>query len=197
MNDVNSNQALFLATEVLPDNYILNSSYEIENALLVIKQMENKIEWLGELKKTRNRDLDSEVTKLSERTELLRHIILLTMQKLEPDRKTLPFPSIGKVTRRDATPTWEIIDEEDLINFVDGLGRKSEIIKTKESLDRTAAKKLITELTSKQTDQTIPGVQQNPGAESIAISFETKKASLPKQGKIDRKVLGELDELEL
>ncbi len=169
-------QARSLLTDHLADDYVLSSAYEIENAMLVLDHLDSKVSWFKELKKARNKDLDSEVKYIEDRQKRLRSIILRTMKELEPDRKTLQFPSVGKVSRRQSKDSWSIDDEKLFLDFVETRGLKDQVLQIKESINLREAKKIIADLSQTET---VPGVSKKEGTESISISFEAKDDSKP------------------
>lgn len=170
-----------LAEVVSDDNtdssYCLNSAYEIEDALMMIKDLTNKVEFLKGLKKHRMEQIDAEIGGNECRVARLRSIILNTMRTHEPDQKTLQFPAIGKVSRRAAKDDWNIDDESTLIAFFDKEGHKSDVVKIKESLDTRAAKSLIDHYAQNGSD--VPGVSKKIGEESISITFDDQTSKAP------------------
>ena len=121
----------------------LSSVFEIENAMLHLQKINDDIEHLKGLKKHRAQAIDTQISSLSDDTLKLRDIILQTMKKLSPDKKTLSFPEVGKVSRRVSKDGWEIENSESLLDFFDSEGKKSEVIKIKEVLDIKNAKKMV------------------------------------------------------
>lgn len=162
-------QARALLTDDIADDFILSSAYEIENILLILGHLNSKAKWFKDLKKARNQDLDREVKYIEERQQRLRDVILRTMKQLEPDRKTLQFPSVGKVSRRQTQDSWVIDDEKAFLDFAEERGFKNQVLQIKESIDLREAKKVIADLSQSET---IPGTSKKDGTESISISFE-------------------------
>ena len=150
----------------------LSSVFEIENAMLHLRKLGEEVEHLKGLKKHRAQSIDKQVQSLNEDTTKLRGIILQTMRKLSPDQKTLNFPDVGKVSRRVSKDTWEIEDDKALLDFFEAEGKKSEIVKIKESIDVRNAKKLVEVYV--ESGVGVPGVKKIVSPESISISFEIK-----------------------
>lgn len=147
----------------------LNSAYEIEDALNMLKKLEVDIDFLKGLKKHRVEQIDAEINEKNSRVDRLRDVILKTMQTHEPDQKTLHFPSVGKVSRRSIKECLEIEDEESLLEFFDEVGRRKEVTKVKESIDTKAAKALAETYLDQGRD--VPGVHKVEAKEGVTISF--------------------------
>lgn len=201
MNDLSFEQTRSLLIDELTDDQILNSSYEIENALIVIQSLESKIDWLKELKKKRGSEIDMQIADHSNRMEMLRQIILRTMVKLEPDRKTLPFPGIGKVSRREVKGSWSIVDEDAFKQFLVNEGLKDDYVNVKETIKVREAKKLIQELAETKN---VPGTEKGSDGETVSISFDDKtdktvepnKTSSKKSDSGKRMTLADLEDME-
>ena len=132
---------------------------------------DSKTKWFKELKKARNKELDNEVRYIEDRQQRLRSIILRTMKELEPDRKTLQFPSVGKISRRKSADSWSIDDEKVFLHFAENRGFKDQVLQVKESIKAREANKVIAELSQTET---VPGVSKKEGVEGISVSFEPK-----------------------
>lgn len=152
-------------------NDVLSSTYEIEDALLVIHDLDAKIQHLKGLKQHRNRILDNQVNNLNTTVETLRSIIMNTMQQLAPDKKTLNFPAVGKTTRRKPTESWQIDDEQQMLTYLESKGVKDRVIKEiKEILDKKQLNGVLDDLT--KGGKSVPGVQRVIGSESLSVSFD-------------------------
>jgi hypothetical protein len=187
-------------------DFCLNSVFEIEDALVMVRDLSRKIEFLKGLKKHRADQIDAEISETNRRVDNLRTIILKTMVKHEPDQKTLQFPSIGKVTRRVGKDDWKFDDEEAMKKFFEKKGVKDDVIKVKESLDARAAKSVIDHFAKNGID--VPGVSKKVGEEGISITFDAAKKSsakatktkadrTPSTSKSARASLDDLDDLEV
>jgi len=149
---------------------ILNSVYEIENVLLMLKAISEKIDFFKELKKFRTKSIDEKIADLEVKSIKLRTVVLDTMKKLDPDHTTLNFPSIGSVTRKKATTKWEVGDEDSLKGFLEESGCKNEVVKVKETLDSRKLKKILDDFYNARVD--VPGVTRIVGDEGISIKYD-------------------------
>lgn len=95
------------------DAVALDSDLEIEDIITLVKDTENKIDFLEKLKKKRTESINTEMEKLSAKKEKFKDIILKTLDKF--GHKSLNFPGIGKVGIKNFSGKWEIKDEEKLI----------------------------------------------------------------------------------
>lgn len=183
------------------DDYTLDSKYEIENVLLMIQQTEDKVKFFKELKQYRAKKLDEEIKSLEDRSERLRRVVLNTMVSTDPDKKTMHFPGIGKVTRRTGKTSWKIKDENELLAFLEDQGVKNQVVETKEVISKKDANKVF-ECFHDQ-DITVPGVDRKEAAESISIAYEDADAELAPKAKKAAKApsatdtLDSIDELEV
>jgi hypothetical protein len=95
----------------------------------------------------------------------------------DPKKKTMHFPGIGKVTRRDGKVSWKILDENLLIDFLTSQGVKNQVVETQE----TIIKKEVNKLFDCWDDQKVkvPGVEKKDAKESISITFDDNDAPPP------------------
>ncbi len=195
-----SNPIEILASGDIPDDYLLSSIYEIENILLMIEENGKKVDHLKGLKKHRAKYIDDDISKFQGRNTRLREVIYNTMSRLSPKEKTIPFPGIGKVSRRKVKDTWTISDEEKMLKFFEDEGVKDQAVR--EVVDAREAKKLLDSFEDLNT--TVPGVEKKLGGESISITFEKEEKRQPRPDSlvgipVQKDVLTDLDldELEL
>lgn len=165
-----------LLSEALSDDATLSSTFEIEDILLLIDDINKKVDYYKELKKHRVQSIDSKVADLTEREAALRRVILNTMQKL--GEKSLDFPDIGRVSRRKPKPTVVVEDQDQVIAFLDKKGRKDDVVKVPPPvIDKRKLNGIVSELDKLGED--IPGVAKVAGNESISITFEKPKDVVP------------------
>lgn len=154
------------------DTYLSNV-YEIEDILLVIHNLHNKIQHLKGLKDHRMKTLSEKITDYEKRVDQLRELVLNTVKHHAPDTKKFEFPEVGNVIRRVSKGSWDIEDDEAVIEFMTQKGMANEILApVKPKLDRKKAKEVI----SGFQDQGIkvPGSIYKDASESISISFDEK-----------------------
>jgi len=162
-----------ILSEGFTDGQTLTSMYEIEDVLLLIDQVNHKVDYYKEMKKHRTAACDEKISGLNAKAEALRSIVLNTMQKVAPKEKTLDFPDVGKVTRRKPTESI-VIDQEDLVlDFLERKGLKDEVVKIVETVDKRKLKSVVQKCD--QTGEKVPGVSKIVGKESISITFEKPK----------------------
>jgi len=165
-----------ILSEGFSDGQTLSSMYEIEDVLLLIDQVNHKVDYYKEMKKHRLAACDEKISKLNSKSEALRSIVLNTMQKIAPKEKTLDFPDVGKVTRRKATETIIIDHEDQVLKFLEQKGLKGEVVKTVETVDRRKLKSVVQKCDL--TGEKVPGISKVIGTESISITFEKPKNSI-------------------
>lgn len=157
----------------LPADYVLNSIYEVENVLLLLKALDSKIDWFKELKKHRAEAIDAKVTDMEEKSDRLRAVVLHTMRKLQPESNTLNFPDIGSVTKKKNPDKWEVTAEEELLEFLSTTGHKNEVVKIKETIDSRKLKKALDDFSAANIE--VPGATKIPGEEIVSIKFDSAK----------------------
>jgi len=162
-----------ILAEGLTADHSLSSMYEIEDILLLIGEVNRKIDYYKEMKKHRASSIDEKISSLNAKAECLRSVILNTMQKVVPNEKTLDFPDIGKVTRRKPTATISIDDQDKVIGYLDDKGMKDEVVKVSETVDKRKLKTIVQQCS--KTGEKVPGVSTITGDESLSITFEKPK----------------------
>ncbi len=182
-----------LLADGISDSCVLSDTCEIEDVLLVVQEINNKIDFYKKLKEHRVKSIDNDVSGLLQKSTTLRQVILNTMTKMAPKNKSLTFPSIGKISRRKGSETYQVEDQDQVMSFLDSQGIKNQVVKIEEKIDKRKLKVVIDRL--KTTGETVPGVKKVVGNESLSITFDktTSNDSTPTRG-ID---LDDLDSLKL
>lgn len=155
----------------IPDGHTLSSTFEIENILLLIEEINKKLEYYKELKKHRAKSVDEKISSLNQKEAILRGVILNTMKSM--NEKSLDFPDIGKVSRRKSKSAIVLEDQDKIVAYLDEKGLKSSVVKTVESIDRRKLNSLIGDL--EKQGEVIPGISKTTGSESLSITFEKPK----------------------
>jgi phage host-nuclease inhibitor protein Gam len=163
-----------ILSEGMTADHSLSSMYEIEDILLLISEVNRKIDYYKDMKKHRAQTIDDKIANLTAKADCLRSIILNTMQKVVPNEKTLDFPDIGKVTRRKPKESLSVVDQDEVIDFLDGKGVKDQVVKVSETIDKRALNSLVQKYN--KSGESVPGVTSVTGDESISITFEKPKA---------------------
>lgn len=185
-----------LLMDEIQDGTSLNSIYEVEELLLLIGDINRKVDFYKDLRRHRTNAIDAKVNTLTQKEEVLRQVILNTMKKLAPDEKTVHFPAIGKVSRRQLKDAWQVDNQEELISFLTKKGDKSEVTRVTESLDKRKLNALLDKY--KKNGVSAPGISVNVGGESLTVTLDKKDMSDPgtslNSSEID---LDDLDNLEI
>lgn len=155
----------------IPDGHTLTSTFEIENILLLIEEIDKKLEYYKELKKHRVKSIDAKISSFNQKEAVLREVILNTMKSL--NEKSLDFPDIGKVSRRKAKSTIVLEDQDVIVAYLDQKGLKEGVVKTVESIDKRKLNSLVSDLEKQGED--VPGISKVLGSESLSIAFEKPK----------------------
>lgn len=150
---------------------LLESVFDIEEMLSNIKKTEDEIKHLKELKSYRNARIDATMSSLEEDVSKAKMIILDTMVKLEPKKKTLPFPGVGKVSRKDKALNWIVEDDESLLADLEKQGLKDKVIEKKEVIVKKQLNSLLDDF-EKNKKELPQGVKRSEAGQTLSISFE-------------------------
>lgn len=174
----------------IPDGHTLSSTFEIENILLLIEEIDKKVEYYKELKKHRVKSVDEKINSLVQKEAVLRGVILNTMRSM--NEKSLDFPDIGKVSRRKAKSSIVLEDQDAVIAYLEKKGLSDGLVKVVESIDKRKLNSLVSDLEKQGED--VPGISKIAGSESLSISFEKPKDPNVSMGApIDKPTKPELD----
>ncbi len=157
----------------IPDGHTLSSTFEIENILLLIEEIDKKVEYYKELKKHRVKSVDEKIGSLVQKEATLRAVILNTMRSM--DEKSLDFPDIGKVSRRKAKSKI-IVDDQDAVEaYLDKNGLAVGVVKveTTKTIDKRKLNSLVSDL--EKQGESVPGISKTAAIESLSITFEKPK----------------------
>lgn len=189
-----------MLSEKVKDINELESVFDIEELLYGIKDTESEIEHLENLKKWRNKKIDEKIASSEAAVHKAKQVILNTMLKLEPKKKTIPFPGVGKVTRRVKAANWQVEDDDKLLTDLTSLGLKDKVIEIKEVLVKKSLNSVLDDL--EKSGKPLPmGIKKTDPSESLSVSFEEEEkipetVHVGKSEPIDKK-LESLDVLEL
>lgn len=168
-----------LNSNSIPPDLILDSVFDIETALEILKEVEGKISHFTGLKKHRAAEIDSKVESLKGRYEALRAVIYRTMQKHEPKKTTLDFPSVGRVSKRISKPDWIVNDEDAMLDFLKEQGVKNQVVKSEETVVKSELKKVLDNFEDQKI--TVPGTKRKAGEPGISVTFEKDDNSLDEE----------------
>lgn len=183
----------------IPDNYVVSNAVEIEDLVVALARTNKKLDWYKALKQKRIKDIEEETQAYEAKATWLRDLILSSMQEHSPSEKTLNFPGIAKVSRRNVKGSWDISDEEAMLACLADQGMKDEVVRIKEVVDKKKAKDVLEQLHKMRI--TVPGVTRSEDSEGISVSFSEGDAVNEKVQKISQAVsnddMDSLDTLDL
>ena len=176
-----------------PGDMVLTSVFEIENILSMLREIEDKVKFYKDLKKFRAQSIDVEIDHLSDKSQRLRKAVLATMKSLEPKKKTLTFPSVGKVSRRKGKDKWNVSDEQAMLAFFDSEGVKDQVIRTVEKVDGKEVGKVLENFADQ--DMAVPGATKKPAEEILSITYDKDESAdeVSTKPRIPEKTLTETD----
>lgn len=170
LNVVSDDLKSLIKQDVSADDVTLKSVFDIEHLMLLIGSMEDRIDYYADLKKHRIQSIDKISSELKRKVDSYRDVALRTMQSLEPSKKTLDFPGVGKISRRKKPGTWEVHDEHELVSILDRKGLKGDVVK--ESLDLRKVKAVLDKISSEGQTIDLGVASKSPDSESVSISFD-------------------------
>ena len=178
----------------------LDSEFEIEELILSVNGINEKISWYKELKKQRMEKITSEIDKLEGRRNLLKEIIISTLKKNE--KTSLNFPGIGKVVMKKTEGIWKVEDEESLIKYLEKELDKDEfekVVKIKESIVKAVLDKKLDMW--EQSGSLPSSVAKEEGKESVAVIIDKDFSDNKKMQEIIQSVesvdVEDMDDLEI
>ena len=90
------------------------------------------------------------------------------MLALSPNKKTLNFPGVGKVTRKENETKWEIESQEKLEQYLESKGLKQDVM---ESPDPKFSKGKFNALLERLDPSKVPGLKKKEVIAPISISW--------------------------
>tara|TARA_Y100000310_G_scaffold344994_1_gene461016 strand:- start:2216 stop:2818 length:603 start_codon:yes stop_codon:yes gene_type:complete len=98
------------------DPKALDDLHSIEAVLYIVKELEEQIANLKELKKKRTKAIDRQMDKSLEKIEFLKSMIFETLDKHK--EKQVRFPGVGLVSARKPKTKYEVSNHEELIKYL-------------------------------------------------------------------------------
>ncbi len=146
----------------------LEDIHSIEAAIAIIKKINTDVSSYKELKKKRVNHIDAKIQFLTRRQDLLKSIILSTLN--ENDEKIVNFPGIGKVSKRKKKGIWTVQDEKLLFDFLKEEKEYDNIVEDRPTIKKSELNKLLEDW--KDLDKIPNCVIRTDDAESVTITFE-------------------------
>lgn len=147
---------------------------QIEDALMVIKAAQHKVDFLRRLKQHRVRAIDAEVKSQEARVQSLKDAIAKCMAA--KGEKTIDFPDLAKITTRKTKGTWIIKDDQSLAKHLQGLGKFDDVGQFIVKFDKTKLNKTLNELET--FNNTSVAVEREPEKEGLSVSFHESTVPL-------------------
>lgn len=153
----------------LASDAILSNEYEIENLILILKDLDNKEDWLKQLKAKRIESITAEFNLIEQDREKIRSIILNSMKELVPDKKSLSFPGVGKVQIKPSKPKWVVEENSEVLEFLDKENKTQNTVITEKKIVKKELDKVLDEYFKANIN--VPGVKREGGKESLAVTI--------------------------
>ena len=163
-----------LSSKHIPESYVIDNIYEIEDVLVAINKIDKEIEFLKGLKQNRVKSIEEEITAFEEKYNWLRKLALESLKTHSPKDKTVNFPGVAKVTRKIVKGSWSIDDEKEMLDFFETEGMKDEVVIVKPTVDKKKAKEILEHFGKLRIN--VPGTKKSEDYENLSITFESDEA---------------------
>ena len=164
--------AFFKIDNILKGTAELTDKFDIETVILALKDMNQKIDFLKELKKRRTQAIDEQISLLEGNVEILQNAIVNCLNSNK--EKTLDFPGVGKVQVRNTKGTWQINDAAALKEYIEKSQRSSvDFIDYTWKFNKKEVNKLLNKL---EENNNVPAyVTKEPDRQSLSLSFSKEE----------------------
>ena len=149
----------------------LESLSDIEDLMLAMYDIDAKVNFLKELKRQRTATIQSEIDKQTDRKDLLRRMILNTLNSNK--QKSLNFPGIGRAVMKKASHKWNVIDETALLEELKDLVTEADLEDVTEQVVKVRKKdlnNLLDILESRNTELSNAKKEQTPA--NVTITYD-------------------------
>ena len=166
---------IFELFETEEESISLDNDVEIEDLLVFIKGLDDKIAFLGRLKKDRTATITDEIDKLKDKKDQLKDIIKNTLVKFK--HKSLNFPGVGRVNKKISKGKWVIDDEKALLAELEDKLSEDEfkdVVVEKPSIVKKELDRILGEWDSQ--DSVPECVKKGDDSTSLTVSFDKKIA---------------------
>jgi hypothetical protein len=138
---------------------VIKSDVEVEKIIKKIVECDEEVEFLKKLKKERTNPIDEKIDLLGSKRDKLKSFTLELMSIYFPEKNTVDFPGVAKISKRKNSPKWELTDEEKFISFVKDNKVQDGIVKTTESVVKKEIQKVVSELLKTKSKEEIVGAE--------------------------------------
>jgi hypothetical protein len=149
----------------------LEETYEIEDIIVILSEMDKKRDFLTKLKKNRIGAIDEEIAKIDHNEEMLKAVIKATLEKAK--MKALSFPSVGKVICKSSKGKWSVTDEQSLIKeLATSLtpDQYNMVVKAEPTIQKKELNGILDNM--EKSNQLPSSVKREDGKESISVTFD-------------------------
>ncbi len=163
-------QQLIETSEVKP----LDSETQIEDCIVAIEKMGEKLDFLKHLKKDRVKTIDQEIDKVESKQNQIKSVILETLK--DGKLKSLDFPGVGRVVSRKVKGKWVVKDEKLLMSLLSEKLKPDEykeITKNKETFSKKDLDVLLEKIGEEK--EISDHVEKTKDGVSLKVSFYEAK----------------------
>ncbi|GAG79605.1 unnamed protein product [marine sediment metagenome] len=116
----------------------LKSEYDIEDVMIIVNDMNDKVSFLEGLKKKRVKDIKQELDMYDQQLAKLEKVIIKTLESV--NKKSLKFPGVGGVSLATRKGKWVVKNEGDLLDVLKSTDEEAHkrVVSSKPVIDKKA-----------------------------------------------------------
>mgnify|MGYP000987459074 CR=1 FL=1 len=150
----------------------VSEDVDFEKLVSAMSDISQEISFLKDLKKSRVSPITAKINKLERNEAELREIAVELMDSLFPNKKTVDFPGVGKVTKRQTKGKWEITDEEELLKFARKHNKYKEMFDRKFTVKKKEMPSILAEILKETEEEPDGAVFVNPEFDfALTVTF--------------------------
>jgi len=145
---------------------------DVEKIVKAIRRCTKEVDFLKKLKANRVAPIDEKIAKLTSNESKLRNFAIDLMGIHFPDRNTVDFPGVGKLTKRKVKGKWEVVDEEQFIQFLKDNKCDKDVVVNKEVLSKKEIPKVMSEIIKVMAEDDVIGAKYVEPERDIALTVK-------------------------
>lgn len=168
------NKSVIKAVSEMNEAQPLEDLQQIEELVIYIKKMEDRIEFLKDYKKKKNNAINDAIKTINNNIDSYKAVVRETM-KDKSNMNTIHFPGMGKITLKKNKDKWSLTDEEAVIEYFKKNHPESKVVKeqVKEIIDKKELNKNLNAMEKNgEIDKIKDSVEKEKKEPSVVISLE-------------------------
>ncbi|MFW5890598.1 MAG: host-nuclease inhibitor Gam family protein [bacterium] len=137
----------------------IKDDVDMEKLLYAIRKARQEVEFLKKLKDKRVKPIDAKIKKLNDNEDRLRDYILSLMDVLFPNKNSVDFPGVGKITKRKVSGKWVVEDEDKFYKLVEDNNLSEDAIRIKKSVNKKKLPSVVARLMAELETEELDGIK--------------------------------------